>query len=257
MLDSDAILLGLLLIHVSLREHKSCFLCIKEKIEPCKRQNTSSFLPPYFPTFLLSFSNMSKHLFLLATLLPSLLSAVKAKSIVSTLNIYCRASTLALTFVLQCEIIEDVLPGMTELPGTSGYEEAQTEYHSETQMGLTPACRVSPKSAANVSTIIQEAVKNQSPFAVHSGGYFMSIGGSNIGDEGFTIDLAELNTVEIAADKKSVKVGSGNRWESVYNPLAEQGLHAVGGRDPGIGTGGYLLGGAYQAACHVLQRIAF
>jgi len=111
---------------------------------------------------------------------------------------------------------------------------------------MTPACRVEPTSAADVSAIVKAAVDAKIPFAVHSGGHFMTVGGSNIGQEGFTIDLAGLNTIEIADDEKSVKVGSGNRWEKIFAPLSEKGLHAVGGRDPGIGAGGYLLGGEFS-----------
>ena len=132
---------------------------------------------------------------------------------------------------------------MVELPSSSSYKAGQTEYYSKMQTDMTPACRVAPKSAANVAAIVKEAVKSEIPFAVHSGGHFMTVGGSNIGKEGFTIDLAGLNTIEIAKDHKSVKVGSGNRWENIFAPLAKKGLHAVGGRDPGIGAGGYLLGG--------------
>jgi len=145
---------------------------------------------------------------------------------------------------------------MVELPGTPGYEEGQTAYYSSMQMAFTPACRASPQSAANVASIVKEAVKSEIPFAVHSGGCFMTPGGSNIGQEGFTIDLAGLSTIEIAQDKKSVKFGPGNRWGAVFTALAEQGLHAVGGRDPGVGTGGYLMGGESHAIAYV-ERAAF
>lgn len=80
------------------------------------------------------------------------------------------------------------------------------------------------------------------PFAVKSGGHAAFSGASSIPD-GLTIDLQRLNTIQLASDKKSVKVGPGNRWIDVYKHLGPKGLTAVGGRVSDIGVGGLTLGG--------------
>lgn len=75
-----------------------------------------------------------------------------------------------------------------------------------------------------------------------SGGHAMFAGGSNaIG--GITIDLKNLDGVELSEDESTVSVGPGNRWGSVYNKLEPKGLTVVGGRVSHVGVGGFMLGG--------------
>ena len=70
----------------------------------------------------------------------------------------------------------------------------------------------------------------------------MFAGASNI-QGGLTIDLAQLNQLEVLQDKTLTYVGAGNRWIDVYSKLAEQQLAVIGGRVAGIGVGGSTLGG--------------
>ena len=42
------------------------------------------------------------------------------------------------------------------------------------------------------------------------------------------------------------RVGTGNRWGRVYEVLEPKGLTVVGGRDSGVGVGGFLLGGEFM-----------
>lgn len=116
-------------------------------------------------------------------------------------------------------------------------------YFSAIQTDIAPACRVTPTSSEDVSKIIVTAVKNTCKFAVHSGGSRLSLGESNIGGDGFTIDLAGLSTLELSEDEEQVKLGPGLRWGQVFNSLGEKNLTVVGGREPSVGVGGFLLGG--------------
>lgn len=79
-------------------------------------------------------------------------------------------------------------------------------------------------------------------FAVKSGGHARFAGASNA-DGGVTIDLVRLDEVGLAEDKKSVRIGSGNRWGKVYRKLEEDQLTVVGGRVATVGVGGAILGG--------------
>jgi hypothetical protein len=47
--------------------------------------------------------------------------------------------------------------------------------------------------------------------------------------------MSEFSQIELSADKKSVKVGTGLDWGQVYSALAPHGLVAVGGRLPSVG----------------------
>lgn len=144
----------------------------------------------------------------------------------------------------QCTALEDALPpGQVTYPGTEAFSEAQQLYYSTIQMDISPSCRVAPTLAEDVSTIVSIAVEGQCKFAIHSGGHMEALGVSNIDEPGFTIDLEGINFLELSKDELSARVGPGLRWGDVYATLHEKNLTAVGGRDPGIGVGGFLLGG--------------
>lgn len=57
------------------------------------------------------------------------------------------------------------------------------------------------------------------------------------------IDLASFDRRQLSADGSSIKVGTGNRWVSVYEALEGSGRTVLGGRVPDVGVGGLLLGG--------------
>jgi hypothetical protein len=52
---------------------------------------------------------------------------------------------------------------------------------------------------------------------------------------GLQIAMSEFSQIELAADKKSVKIGTGLDWGQVYTALAPHGLVVVGGRSPMVG----------------------
>lgn len=64
-------------------------------------------------------------------------------------------------------------------------------------------------------------------------------------DGGVTIDLVNLNHIEVSEDQKTVRVGPGNRWGKVYEKLEPMGLVVVGGRVDHVGVGGFMLGGKF------------
>jgi FAD/FMN-containing dehydrogenase len=131
------------------------------------------------------------------------------------------------------------------------------DYWDVKQSSLKPALRVEPSNAQEVSEILKILVEENCHFAIKSGGHARGEGSSNA-EGGVTIDLVRLNGVEIAVDKKTVKVGSGGRWMGVYSKLDSHGLTVLGGRVAMVGVGGFLLGGESAALplrqeLHVLQ----
>ena len=93
-----------------------------------------------------------------------------------------------------------------------------------------------------MSAILKTVIDAKCHFAIKSGGHDRTPGSSNA-DAGITIDLARLNGVRIAEDKKSVRIGAGLRWLDVYTALERAGLMVVGGRVSDVGVGGLTLGG--------------
>jgi len=147
------------------------------------------------------------------------------------------------SYSAQCKYLAHALPDLVTFPGMVSFSEAQELYYSTVQMDISPSCRVAPKTAEDVSEIVSIATERHCKFAIHAGGHMEALGGSNIDEPGFTMDLAGLNFLELADDELSVKVGPGLRWGEVFTPLHEKNLTVVGGRDPDVGVGGFLLGG--------------
>jgi FAD/FMN-containing dehydrogenase len=52
---------------------------------------------------------------------------------------------------------------------------------------------------------------------------------------GLQIAMSEFSQIEVAADKQSVKIGTGLDWRQVYTALEPHGLVVVGGRTPDVG----------------------
>ena len=75
-------------------------------------------------------------------------------------------------------------------------------------------------------------------------------GAANIQD-GVTMDLSEMNMVEISGDQKVTGVGPGARWHDVYSKLDELGLSVVGGRVSDVGVAGLTLGGNHSIGFNI------
>ena len=115
---------------------------------------------------------------------------------------------------------------------------------SAQQGELTPACRVLPDSAEDVSIILRVAKQTNCHLAVKSGGHSQHAGASTAA-EGITLDLAHMNKVEVSKDRTIVHVGAGSQWLNVYEAVEAEDLLVVGGRVADVGVGGLLTGGNY------------
>ena len=160
--------------------------------------------------------------------LPLILAQTTATAIpasVSTHTILVAEVSLTL---MQCAALAVVCKGEVSYFNDTIYVQEQ-KYWSWQQAHTYPTCRFSPVTAAEVSIAILEVRKTQCPFAVKGGGHAAFRGGSNI-QGGITIDMTNLDTIEVAADKTTTFVGSGNRWEYVYAKLDSMNLAVIGGR---------------------------
>lgn len=98
-----------------------------------------------------------------------------------------------------------------------------------------------PQNPAEVSMALKIVTFFNSPFAVRSGGHQVAPGFANI-DNGVLFDMSELNEITYTKGQNTAVVGTGAVWGSVYKELERYGVTAVGGRVPGIGVGGLILG---------------
>ncbi|KAI9151434.1 oxidoreductase, fad-binding [Paramyrothecium foliicola] len=150
-----------------------------------------------------------------------------------------------------CSVAKAQLPGQVAYASGKAYVESQTVYYTAWERGLSPHCVFTPRSAADVSAFIKLAAKlggreadgsYKPQFAVRSGGHMLWTGAANI-DGGVTVDTRHLNSVTISDDKTMVSVGGGTVWSDIYPQLVPHNLTVIGARVPGVGVGGFTLGG--------------
>lgn len=79
-------------------------------------------------------------------------------------------------------------------------------------------------------------------FAVKSGGHARQPDDS-VSVGGVTVDMSKFQTVEVAADRQTTRLGTGHTLYTLYSGLEEYNLTTAGGRSGGVGLGGYALGG--------------
>jgi hypothetical protein len=161
-----------------------------------------------------------------------------------------------------CVTLSRILPEQVSFPQSQGYEESISSY-AYIGTRLRPACIVSPKTTRDVVATIRTLGTFESvPFAIRSGGHNTNIGYSDYGsrwmshadhDAGFanvqngvTMDLSQMNSVTFENPAKTVSVGPGARWQSVYDTLDPYGLSVQGGRNGRVGVGGFLTGGLFS-----------
>lgn len=143
---------------------------------------------------------------------------------------------------IQCASLDLLYPKNLIQDDEASYDQFTGAYWSTQQAEVNPYCIFKAPTATSISVAILISRLTQCPFAAKSGGHAAFVGASNI-EGGITISLENLNQIQIASDRKTVAVGSGNKWAQVYSTLAKSDLTVIGGRVAPIGTGGLTTGG--------------
>jgi FAD/FMN-containing dehydrogenase len=159
-----------------------------------------------------------------------------------------------------CQSLSTSLPGHVSFSHDRVYEDSISSY-AYIGTRLRPTCLVTPKSADDVAIIVKILSGFDSvAFAVRSGGhntnkgmrmadldglFHTNIAGFADVADGVTIDLSAMNDLVIKRSTNIISVGTGARWQSVYDALDPYNLSVQGGRNGHVGVGGYLLGGMY------------
>ncbi|RYP71474.1 hypothetical protein DL770_008122 [Monosporascus sp. CRB-9-2] len=145
-----------------------------------------------------------------------------------------------------CEALKDAgLRDRLLFPTDPGYEPQIESWWAE-NVRLRPYCLVLPRNSGEVSTALTTLVDANDGagdwhIAVRSGGH-SSTGSSNTA-HGVTIDLSLMNSTSYDRQSNIAKIEPGGRWKNVFADLGKDGVTVAGGRDGGVGVGGFLLGG--------------
>ncbi|KAH9227569.1 hypothetical protein K456DRAFT_1927813 [Colletotrichum gloeosporioides 23] len=127
-----------------------------------------------------------------------------------------------------------------------GYEARIATYWSVSAR-LRPWCLIQPRDTQEVSAALTALVNAGSGagdwhIAVRGGGHNHWAGTNNIAN-GVTIDLAFFNQSSYDVETNLASIGPGDHWKDVYANLLKYNVTITGGRDGGVGVGGFLLGG--------------
>ena len=129
--------------------------------------------------------------------------------------------------------------------GTEDYNKLNNSYLSLLQSEIKPAAIFLPRNKHDVAKFVQLiapfALDGNIQFAIRGAGQQPVPGCSNIEGNGITIDLRHLTGIEIKDG--FVALGAGERWGTIYEKLAEQGLGVTGSRSALGGIGGLALAG--------------
>lgn len=129
---------------------------------------------------------------------------------------------------------------MVLVPADKDFSEYNHSFNKRTQ--IVPRVRVVAGSAKAVSTTMLWAANNGLMFAVRSGGHSYE-GFSQSPD--LVIDVRGMTGIKLAADKKSVSIGSGSSLGSVYKALWPSNLAIPAGSCFPVGVAGHSLGGGF------------
>ncbi|KAI9437943.1 FAD-binding domain-containing protein [Lactarius indigo] len=127
-------------------------------------------------------------------------------------------------------------------PSSNGY--ISDNEHALVSSSEASVCSVEPGSTQDLGLILHVLSNSRTPFGVKSGGHTENRGFSSTC--GVQISLARFNTFKVDIDAHTVELGPSLAWDDVFERLAPYGVNVIGGRIPGIGVGGFTLGGGYS-----------
>jgi FAD/FMN-containing dehydrogenase len=141
-----------------------------------------------------------------------------------------------------CGELASVLSDRIFFPDAPTYNASISTYPF-LQLRLHPNCIVRPRSARDVSVALGILKQNnRTRFAVKGGGHNANAGFNNI-DNGVTIDMQSMKSVEVERGDKVVRVPAGALSQDAYDAAEKRNLTVLAGRIGVVGTAGFLTGG--------------
>lgn len=142
----------------------------------------------------------------------------------------------------QCQaLVAAGLSSQIYYPEDANYIAREASYWSA-NAPLSPLCIVQPRNTAEVQKVVKAIAGSSGNFTVRSGGHGHWRGASDIHD-GVTIDLGLFTKVTVNSKSMVASIEPGPNWATVFKTLEGLGAMVAGGRDGGVGVGGFLTGG--------------
>lgn len=171
--------------------------------------------------------------------LPGLIFAV-----ISGLNGLSAATELQRAdYTTTCQQIAAAVSSASKVYYSGSFTYIKDNEHWASSSSQLSACSFEPANAQDVGIALELLGKNQTPFAVRSGGHTANSGFSST--PGVQIALFQFSEIVYDADAQTATIGMGLIWDNVYSELDKYGVTVVGAKTTGVGVGGTVLGGGY------------
>jgi FAD/FMN-containing dehydrogenase len=141
----------------------------------------------------------------------------------------------------QIESLERRIEGRVVRNGQPGWDDALLIWNA--MWTAKPALVVQPRSAADVSTIVNFARELGVLISIKGGGH--NIAGTAVADGGVMIDMSAMRAVQVDPDALIAQVGGGCLLGDVDQATQTYGLATVLGIVSEVGVGGLTLGGGF------------
>jgi FAD/FMN-containing dehydrogenase len=132
---------------------------------------------------------------------------------------------------------ETLSSGRVHAPGEDGYDAQRLPW--QRKFDPFPALIVEAGGPADVATALRIARENELPITVQSTGH----GAVSSSDGALLLKTAQMNGVEVDAERRVARAGAGALWADVIAAAAPHGLAPLSGTSAGVGVAGYTLGG--------------
>jgi FAD/FMN-containing dehydrogenase len=123
--------------------------------------------------------------------------------------------------------------------GDPGWDDAILVWNALT--ARVPALVVQPESARDVAAAVAFARGNGLPLSAKGGGH--NVAGTGIAEDGLTLDMSRLRSVDVDPVARRVRVGAGCLLQDVDRATQEHGLAVPLGFMSEVGVAGLTLGG--------------
>ena len=144
-----------------------------------------------------------------------------------------------MTTDVQMDALRSAVSADVVLPTDTGYDEARMTFNGT--IDRRPAAIVMVRSTQDVVAAVRWARDAGLPIAVRGGGH--NVAGHAVADGALVVDLRQMRSVVVDAERRRARVGGGALWEDVDPATTAQGLAMPGGTFGDTGVAGLTLGG--------------
>ncbi|MFI6041751.1 FAD-binding oxidoreductase [Nocardia sp. NPDC051321] len=125
------------------------------------------------------------------------------------------------------------------LPGDAGFEQAARPWNVAVAQSVAAVVEVA--DAQDVADVLQYAGRAGRQVVTQPTGH----GATGDIDNAILVRTGALNHLEIDAERRVARVGTGVQWGAVQTAAAAHGLTGLAGSNPVVGVTGYTLGGGF------------